>query len=369
MIFTMCFSENKNVMGNSYQDIVNAFPDKKNIICMIPSGYNINDFSNDFTFKYKENISIKIRGFWLKKQFIFLYKVFKFIQKYNQLKKFYNIDTIFIYPDNRAIYPILSFFLNNVKIFTWVHDPILHDGEKFSKRLIRFFNKFTLFKKTSHFIVSYNNAKNELYINYNINKNKISTIFLPRLKSMEFNDIKNEIFPIKYDFIFYGRLEKYKGINLLLEAFSDKNLKNISLLIIGGVGNEKKYVYNKTKNMPNVTFLNKYISDKDLAKYIMQSHFVILPYKTATGTQTIQIANYYNKFVLVTKTGCFLDYVSDKQNGFFINNFTTKDIKNTILYVLNQKFDKKHIQNCLKKFDIQSTSNKIYKLLTKENLL
>ena len=361
MIFLMCFNKRKNNMSNGYKDIVNNFKEKKHMICMIPSEYDENEFSDDFFLKYKENISVIEEKGFLKYIFIIL-NWYKFIKEFCRLKRKYNINKIFIYPDNRIIYPLLSFFMNKIKIICWVHDPSLHLGETINAKLNRFLNRKTLFKKVTHFIVSYKSAENELYNNYNIDKRKISSIFLPRLSSMEFEDILTTSIPTRYDFIFFGRIEEYKGVDLLIKTFKNNELKNIKLLIVGD-GQKSQYIKEKIKTLHNVFFINKYVSDRRLAEYIMQSKYVILPYKTATGSQTIQIANYYNKLVLATKVGCFPEYIIDGENGVYIEEYTEEAMKKAILKIINYKYNKNRIKKSLGRFNIKKISNDVYKII------
>lgn len=87
------------------------------------------------------------------------------------------------------------------------------------------------------------------------------------MPEMEFHEIKNSKFVCEYDFIFWGRIEEYKGLDLLIDAI--QNYKNIKLLIIGN-GKEAEKIKKLTKNALNITFINKYVENKELATYIMR---------------------------------------------------------------------------------------------------
>ena len=150
-----------------------------------------------------------------------------------------------------------------------------------------------------------------------------------------------------------------------MDVFKCKELNNLNLLIVGR-GKEDKKISKIVDKMENVTFINRYVSNEDLAKYIKQSKYVILPYVTATGSQTVQIANYYEKMVLATKVGCFAEYIKEGRNGIFIENRDYVSLKKAVLNIMKYKIDNRQktlIDKEYKKFDLEKISNKLYDVI------
>lgn len=363
MILSICLGAKKDAVGDLYKDIMNNFPEKEKNIIIIPNAYNEKEFSNDFFKILREKLTItkgkynKIKG---------IYKLLKLI---NKLKKKYNIDNIYIHTEEYFSFLfLLTFFIKKNNTTLWFHDPILHEGSPKIVYLKRKIAYLTYLKYVKHLIISYNNVIKEIKNDNSLQKisKKFKVLYLPQMKEMEFEDIKNNAsIKLKYDFIFYGRIEEYKGLDLLLEVFKDREMQNIRLLIVGR-GRKDKEIKDKIKNIINITFINEYVPNRDLAKYIMESKFVILPYKTATGTQTIQIANYYNKMVLTTKVGCFTEYIKEGKNGLFINRQEYKSLKEAILNAMKYKIDDRQkllINEEYKKFDLIKTANKLYSII------
>ena len=164
---------------------------------------------------------------------------------------------------------------------------------------------------------------------------------------------------------FYGRIEEYKGLNLLLDAMKDPEMQHIRLLSVGR-GSDDQQIRKIVNSLVNVKFINDYVPDKELAKYIKQSRFVILPYKSATGSQTITIANYYEKMVLATKVGCFPEYIQEGKNGFFIDSYTKEDIKKAMLKMacIDESTYKERIKNEYDKYDIKCIAEKVYRVVS-----
>lgn len=363
MILSICLGAKKDAVGDLYKDIMNNFPEKEKNIIIIPNAYNEKEFSNDFFKILREKLTItkgkynKIKG---------IYKLLKLI---NKLAKKYNIDNIYIHTEEYFSFLfLLTFFIKKNNTTLWFHDPILHEGSPKIVYLKRKIAYLTYLKYIKHLIISYNSVIKEIKNDTSLQKisKKFKVLYLPQMKEMEFENIKNNAsIKLKYDFIFYGRIEEYKGLDLLLEVFKDRELQNIRLLIVGR-GRKDKEIKDKIKNIINITFINEYVPNRDLAKYIMESKFVILPYKTATGTQTIQIANYYNKMVLTTKVGCFKEYIKEGKNGLFINKQEYKSLKEAILNAMEYKIDDRQkllINEEYKKFDLIKTANKLYSII------
>lgn len=363
MILSICLGAKKDAVGDLYKDIMNNFPEKEKNIIIIPNAYNEKEFSNDFFKILREKLTItkgkynKIKG---------IYKLLKLI---NKLTKKYNIDNIYIHTEEYFSFLfLLTFFIKKNNTTLWFHDPILHEGSPKIVYLKRKIAYLTYLKYIKHLIISYNSVIKEIKNDTSLQKisKKFKVLYLPQMKEMEFENIKNNAsIKLKYDFIFYGRIEEYKGLDLLLEVFKDRELQNIRLLIVGR-GRKDKEIKDKIKNSINITFINEYVPNRDLAKYIMESKFVILPYKTATGTQTIQIANYYNKMVLTTKVGCFTEYIKEGKNGLFINRQEYNSLKEAILNIMKYKIDDRQkllINEEYKKFDLVKTANNLYSII------
>ncbi len=351
----------RDVMGDLYKDLLNSFPDKENIIAVVPNAYSLDEFSDDFFIKIHENVS-NISGRF-KRWFEIIklmYRIKRLNQKYNAKYAYFQIDQIFLDL-------VFYMFNRNLKYTMWVHDVTEHDGEtflfKFKKRLM----ENILYKRFNNIVVSYKEAAKEIKRKLHDEKINVEILKLPQLKELEFADIKNSNLPIMYDFIFYGRIEKYKGLELLLKVMTDNEMSKVKLLIVGR-GRDDKNIVRQVEKLDNVDFINEYVPNRKLAEYIKQSRYVILPYKTATGSQTIQLANYYNKLILATRVGCFPEYIIEGANGFLIDDITYDCLKESMKKIM--KIDSNNYTYKIMKeydsFNLGIISNKLYQIITKD---
>lgn len=360
MLITILNHSDRNAMADMYKNILNNICNRKQVVVIMPHGYEEEEYKNDFYMKIKDRLCDKSKI----EKFILILKLKKEIKEILDKR---NKRNILFFHENSWINIVLYFLLGgNINYYVWVHDPIAHTGEYLKTKIIRWVAFHTYIKNSRKIIVGYNEGKDILINQYGLKKEKIVVLNLPQMKELEFEDIKNDNnIKIKYDFIFYGRIEKYKGLNLLLEVFKDEALKNVKLLVVGR-GKEDRKIQEIINEMENVTFINDYVPNRDLAKYIMQSRYVILPYETATGSQTVQIANYYDKMVLATKVGCFAEYIKEGKNGYFIDNCEENSLKKAIINMMNLKINKQQKNMILEeynKFDLKKITTQLYNII------
>lgn len=363
MLITILNQSRRNGLADMYKNMLNLMADKNkfNITTIIPKAYDIDEYNEFFYKKIVDELS-EANKF---KKFYLIIKLVREIKKIFYKKKEKKI--LFFHENSWMNIIIYLLLLNrNIDYYVWIHDPIVHLGENKRINIVRWIAFHTYIKKARYLIVGYEEGKKILKDKYKIDEKNILVLYIPQLKELEFDEIKKDkSIEIKYDFIFYGNIEKYKGIDLLVDVFKCKELNNLNLLIVGR-GKEDKKISKIVDKMENVTFINRYVSNEDLAKYIKQSKYVILPYVTATGSQTVQIANYYEKMVLATKVGCFAEYIKEGRNGIFIENRDYVSLKKAVLNIMKYKIDNRQktlIDKEYKKFDLEKISNKLYDVI------
>lgn len=359
-VLMVYFDSTRNVMGDLYKNIVNSLSDKKDFVVIVPSAYDIEEFSDDLFMRIKEEVSCENNNF------IRVYKLYLLIRKLRGTIRKFKINRCYFQID-QFIYDYSILMLCDGLISTsWIHDVDVHDGEGFNANIKKFLTQYMLFPKINRFIVSYNGAKQEFLLKYGkFYEKNTEIIYLPRLAELEFEDVRSAGYESEYDFIFYGRIEEYKGLDLLLDAMEDASMSNIRLLIVGR-GREEEKIRKRIQRQKNVEFINEYVENKKLAELIVSSRFVILPYKSATGTQTVQLANYYGKYVLATKVGCFREYIEEGINGFFIRDYS-KDALIQAMRLLYEKNEKRKdlMDNHLSLFNLDVIAEKLQEIIFK----
>ena len=125
----------------------------------------------------------------------------------------------------------------------------------------------------------------------------------------------------KKTLLFFCLIRDYKGLGVLLKAFSLLE-SDYQLLIAGEVyGSEKKYtdLIDGSKNK-NILFKNDFIPDNEVVDYFSAADLCVLPYKSATQSGIKAIADSFRVPILTTKVGGLAEEISDCQNGFIIES-------------------------------------------------
>jgi D-inositol-3-phosphate glycosyltransferase len=123
--------------------------------------------------------------------------------------------------------------------------------------------------------------------------------------------------------LFFGFIRAYKGLDLLIEAFSDKRLRNRKLkLIVAGEFYEDETTYRelikKHKLENDVIFYDHFIKDNEVSFFFSIADLIVQPYKTATQSGVTQIAFHFEKPMLVTDVGGLREIVPDGKCGYVV---------------------------------------------------
>jgi D-inositol-3-phosphate glycosyltransferase len=123
--------------------------------------------------------------------------------------------------------------------------------------------------------------------------------------------------------LFFGFIRAYKGLDLLIDAFSDSRLRNRKLkLIVAGEFYEDDKPYRaliKKYNLESeIILFDHFIKDTEVPFFFCASDLVIQPYRTATQSGVTQIAFYFEKPMLVTDVGGLREIVQDGNCGYVV---------------------------------------------------
>lgn len=122
--------------------------------------------------------------------------------------------------------------------------------------------------------------------------------------------------------LFFGLIRKYKGLDLLLEAFSElKQNPNITLLVAGEFYEDKQPYLDLIKQYQihdQVILDGKYIDNQDVKIYFSAADLVALPYKTATQSGVTQVSFHFEVPTLVTNVGGLSEIIPNGIAGYVV---------------------------------------------------
>lgn len=223
------------------------------------------------------------------------------------------IDMVFFKTPN-PVNCVISALLRKTPQLYYIHDYKPHTGTSVFYNSILYRSEKVLSKYCSNTVIASEKLKTMLLQENPIWKNsKVQVVPLGVLDNLLF-DLPPA--PCDIDVLFFGRIEDYKGVDWFLDIMNRKR-RQIKV-VIAGKGTLPETCMKQCSENDNITIINRYIEDRELAGLINRTKIVILPYRNATGTQVIQTAFSYKKCVIAADVGNFSEIIDQGINGILV---------------------------------------------------
>jgi len=144
--------------------------------------------------------------------------------------------------------------------------------------------------------------------------------------------------------LYFGFVRKYKGLDLLLEAFKNLEEKDNYFLIIAGESylsdSENKALQTILDNHPKKQNINtrlRYVSDQEVNLLFSAADANVLPYRHATQSGVSAIAFHFEVPSVVTDVGGLRNLIDPYNAGTIAESATPKAIQNAIEELFENK--------------------------------
>lgn len=121
--------------------------------------------------------------------------------------------------------------------------------------------------------------------------------------------------------LFFGFIRNYKGLDILLSAFSKLNRPDVKLIVAGEFyEDEKQYLdlISELKIEDKVILHKDFIPTDKVKNYFCAADIVVQPYKSATQSGVTQIAYNFGRPMLVTDVGGLAEIVPHLEAGYVV---------------------------------------------------
>jgi glycosyltransferase involved in cell wall biosynthesis len=115
--------------------------------------------------------------------------------------------------------------------------------------------------------------------------------------------------------LFFGRIEPYKGLEVLLKAY--RGLPEPPGLVVAGEGSLSAYSA-LLDGLAQVQVENRWVADAEVPRFFRPGRIVVLPYTSATQSGVIEIAAAYGLPVVATRVGGIPEQVRDGETGLLV---------------------------------------------------
>jgi len=119
--------------------------------------------------------------------------------------------------------------------------------------------------------------------------------------------------------LFFGRINAYKGLGVLLEAWERVAAEcPQARLIIAGQGYDLPNYRERILRDPQCVLIDRFVSSQEVAQLFTEASLVVLPYVEATQSGVISVALAFGKPAVVTCVGSLPEMVEDGVSGIVI---------------------------------------------------
>lgn len=207
---------------------------------------------------------------------------------------------------------LLFYKFRGVRLFWTVHNIWPHSGKSRWDYLMR---KFILKICDRAFVLS-ETVKREVAATFGIQARKL--VVTPHGHYVDAyvgkgTDIRQR-FGISHDrflFLFIGRINAYKGVDKLVEAFLSLKSESSDLLIAGKVDSGYSLDFIDRINDGSIKLNPHFVDDHELADFLRAADVIVLPYNQITTSGSAILALSHKKPVVAPRLGALGEYVSD----------------------------------------------------------
>lgn len=297
-----------------------------------------------------------------KKVFYYKYKrnlanIFSAIRQIHEVIEKVNPDIIHVHSTWAGLFVRLPYLIKRKKckiIYTAHGWSFIMDASKEKKFLYAIIER--ILSIVTDKIINISKFEENEALKYGLDKKKMVLIY---------NGVKDKNFNIKYNkgknkikLLFVGRLDKTKGIDILLDIYNKYKFKNLHLYIIG----ESVLDDIKIKSNDNITYLG-WVDNKSMDKYYQMCDVVIMPSRwDGFGLVAVE-AMRNSKPVIVSNRGALPELIKNGINGYVFNmenKVSLKNILSNLDRIYLKKMGEKGRNIYLKNFTDRIFVKKIY---------
>lgn len=260
---------------------------------------------------------------------------FKFfgLKKLKEQFKHIQVDAVYVPMIQPWSNMVNSVFKSSQKIVT-LHDPKPHSG---SSVYFNYLCKKTA-KRADDIVILSEKFKQYTETYFNKTTNQVHVIPHGIFDYYKKNNNKENV--IHYDtekinFLFFGRITKYKGLHILSKAYKilSNEFDNISLTVVGN-GDFEEYK-DEYSNLKNTTVVNRWIKDEEVGSFFNGDNIVtVLPYIDATQSGVTPIAMDYRSIIIASNTGGLSEQIKDGETGYLFETSNSLDLYKKMKFVV-----------------------------------
>lgn len=257
-----------------------------------------------------------------------------------------------IHIQSGVIWEIIVYliFKNRIKITTTIHDVTCHPSQDNSSDMQKWIN---LSIKHSDVIVAHTDEAKKA-IQHNYNHKNVFRIPHPIIKQYHPKNTPKD----NYKIIFFGTLDKWKGLEIFEQAINLLNDLPVSVEIRGNSKFKEYYrqLFSKHKNV-NLDIRRQ--SKEDIEQLFSSGAVLVLPYIEASQSGVLHIAIHFKIPVIASKIGGIKELIDQHQIAIGFEPGDAEDLANKIKSFFENKNEEFSIKENQTNYEINHASQQV----------
>lgn len=244
------------------------------------------------------------------------------------------------YPQAHVWVPTINLFIpRRIPVVQTIHDPVGRADERnwwFQAAV----QKLAIGRAQQ--IITLGEAHRTTFKRLGIPESKVNVIpvtsdfsFYKRVAEPAISEVSEE-----NAILFFGRLESYKGTDILLDAFDRLAKKYSDLKLIMAGRGELGDLEPRIKSHPRIELHYGWIPDEEVAGFFARSKIVVLPYVDASQSGVIPVAYSLGKPVVVTCVGAIPEQVEDGVTGLLVEPQNPQALASAVEWLLDHEAER-----------------------------
>lgn len=210
--------------------------------------------------------------------------------------------------------PFLQRYLRDIPSVVAVHDPLPHPGvvdfffRQMEDQSIRMAERCIYFSQSLKLALQHRKGSAE-----KLDHTPLGALVLKKNDKSEVSQKPTHV-PV---LLFFGRITRYKGLEVLLCAYREIKENHRVRLLIAGEGDLRPY-RELLNGLPDVEIVNRWITEDEAGTFFEQASMVVLPYTSASQSGVLTVAAGFGLPVIATRTGGLSEQIHDGATGLLV---------------------------------------------------
>lgn len=141
--------------------------------------------------------------------------------------------------------------------------------------------------------------------------------------------------------LFFGRMNRYKGIDNLYELI--KRTPELNYVVAGKADDSDTEIINKIAELSNVKLENRVIPYNDMHEYFYSARCIVLPYKSATQSGVILDSAKHSRPAVAFNVGALGEQIIDEKTGLLAESENIEQLVDRVKQIVtmsNTEYEK-----------------------------